>query len=119
MADRQFIDNTCKGTPYDNLCLSILLPDLKSQNTDLTSLALIAVNAVKNRGIQTQQQIQALKNSRPEFTATLVKCAEMYNALVTVDVPLSINALNGGDPKFAEGGMADSNLESLACERSF
>ncbi|KAI3522649.1 hypothetical protein L1887_00597 [Cichorium endivia] len=118
-ADRLLIENTCKGTPSYNLCLSILLADPNSQNADLTGLATIVVYAVKNNGYQTLQQIVALKKSQPELTAALTQCGEVYKAVVDVDVPLSINALNLGNPKYAEDGMADTAVESQACERSF
>ncbi|XP_052620057.1 cell wall / vacuolar inhibitor of fructosidase 1 [Lactuca sativa] len=119
MADRQFIENTCKSTPSYNLCLSILLANPKSQNADLTGLALFVVDAVKNKGVKTLQQIDSLKKSMPELTPTLMQCGDVYKIVVGVDVPLTINALNLGNPKFGEDGMADTTIESQACERSF
>ncbi|CAH1429095.1 unnamed protein product [Lactuca virosa] len=119
MGDRQFIENTCKSTPSYNLCLSILLANPKSQNANLTGLALIVVDAVKNEGVKTLQQIDALKKSLPELTAALTQCGDVYNTIMHVDVPLTINALNLGNPKFGEDGMADTIIESQTCERSF
>ena len=40
-------------------------------------------------------------------------------AVVKADVPSAIQALDGGQPKFAEDGMADTVVEAEACERSF
>nr|KAJ0197672.1 hypothetical protein LSAT_V11C700365600 [Lactuca sativa] len=100
MGDRQFIENICKGTPSYNLCLSILLANPKSQDANLTGLALIVVDAVKNEG-------------------TLMQCGDVYNTIMNVNVPLTINALNLGNPKFGEDGMADTTIESQTCERSF
>ncbi|CAI9293839.1 unnamed protein product [Lactuca saligna] len=119
IGDRQFIENTCKGTPSYNLCLSILLANPKSQNANLTGLALIIVDGVKNEGVKTLQQIDSLKKSLPELTAALMQCGDVYNTIIHVDVPLTINALNLGNPKFGEDGMADITIESQTCERSF
>ncbi|PWA67642.1 Pectinesterase inhibitor [Artemisia annua] len=118
-ADRKFIENTCKGTPNYNLCLSIILADPKSEDAGLTGLALIAVARVKQEGEVTITQINALKSSRPELRPALDYCSQVYNAVVKVDVPMAKDALKHGNPKFGENGMADSAVESQACERSF
>ncbi|PWA67564.1 pectinesterase inhibitor domain-containing protein [Artemisia annua] len=118
-ADRKFIENTCKGTPNSHLCLSIILADPKSKNADLTGLALIAVARVEHEGKVTIKQINALKSSRPKLRPALDNCAQVYDAVVKVDVPMAKDALNLGNPKFGEDGMADSVVESQACERSF
>ncbi|MFS8004132.1 putative pectinesterase inhibitor domain, Cell wall/vacuolar inhibitor of fructosidase [Helianthus anomalus] len=119
MADIQLIKNTCKGTPSPDLCLKILLAEPKSQNADLTGLALIGVDAVNNKGLEILKQIVDLKKSRPELRPALDQCAEVYHAVVEADVPSSRDALRGGMPKFAEDGMADSAVEAQVCERRF
>ncbi|KAM0005633.1 putative pectinesterase inhibitor domain, Cell wall/vacuolar inhibitor of fructosidase [Helianthus debilis subsp. tardiflorus] len=119
MADIQLIENTCKGTPSSSLCLKILLADPKSQNADLTGLALIGVDAVNNKGLEILEQIVALKKSRPELRPVLDHCAEVYHAVVDADVPSSRDALRTGVAKFAEQGMADSAMEAQVCEGSF
>ncbi|KAK9079564.1 hypothetical protein SSX86_001236 [Deinandra increscens subsp. villosa] len=119
MADQKFVENTCKGTPSPNLCLKILLANPKSQNSDLTDLALIGVAAVEDKGLEIIRQIVALKRSSPKLTPTLNHCEEAYHAVVYADVPSSNEALRGGMAKFAEDGMADSAVESQSCERSF
>ncbi|PWA44418.1 Pectinesterase inhibitor [Artemisia annua] len=81
-ADRKFIENTCKGTPNYDLCLSIILADPKSEDADLTGLALIAVTRVEQEGEVTITQINALKSSRPELRPALDYCAQVYNAVV-------------------------------------
>ncbi|KAD4384597.1 hypothetical protein R6Q59_011264 [Mikania micrantha] len=119
MADRKFIENTCKGTPSPKLCLKILLADPKSQHEDLTGLALIGVDAVKDIGVKIIQQVVALKKSRPELKPAIDHCADVYHAVVDADVPSANEALHLGQPMFAEDGMADSAVESQSCERSF
>ncbi|KAF5772584.1 putative pectinesterase inhibitor domain-containing protein [Helianthus annuus] len=119
MADLQLIKNTCKGTPSSSLCLKILLADPKSQNADLTGLALIGVDAINNKGLEILKQIVALKESRPELGPVLDHCAEVYLAVVDADVLSSRDALRTGMAKFAEQGMADSAVEAQVCEGSF
>ncbi|KAI3687644.1 hypothetical protein L1987_81344 [Smallanthus sonchifolius] len=119
MADTKFIENTCKATPSSHLCLKIMLANPKSQNADLTGLALIGVAAVKDKGVEIIQQIVALKKSTPELKQALDYCLDAYHAVVDADVPSSNEALRGGLAKFAEDGMADSVVESQACERRF
>ncbi|KAJ0714955.1 putative pectinesterase inhibitor domain, Cell wall/vacuolar inhibitor of fructosidase [Helianthus annuus] len=119
MADRQFIENTCKGTPSPDLCLEILLASRESENADLTGLALIGVDAVQDRGFEILRQVVDLKNSQPELTPALDICAKVYHAVVDSDVLSSREALRDGVAKFAEDGMADSAVEAQACERSF
>ncbi|XP_022004858.2 cell wall / vacuolar inhibitor of fructosidase 1 [Helianthus annuus] len=119
MTDRQFIENTCKGTPSPDLCLEIPLANRESENANLTGLALIGLDAVQDRGFEILRQVVDLKNSQPELTPTLDICTEVYNVVVDSDVQSSREALRGGLCKFAEDGMADSAVEAQACERSF
>ena len=119
IADRKFIENTCKGTPNYDLCLSIILADPKSEKADLTGLALILVAGVEHKGDETIKQIKDMKSSRPELGPALDYCAQVYDTVVKVNVPEANDALKLGNPKFGEDGMADSAVESQACERSF
>ncbi|GJR36343.1 gypsy type transposase [Tanacetum coccineum] len=119
IADRKFIENTCKGTPNYDLCLSIILADPKSEKADLTSLALIAVAGVEHKGDETIKQIKDLKSSKPELRPALDYCTQVYHTIVKVDVPMANDALKLGNPKFGEDGMADSAVETQACEGSF
>ncbi|KAK1436326.1 hypothetical protein QVD17_02105 [Tagetes erecta] len=119
MADKQFIINTCKSTPSFKLCLNILLSNPKSQNADLTGLALIGVAAVKAKGVNIIQHVANLKKSQPELKPALDHCEDVYHAVVDADVPSANEALRGGMVKFAEDGMADAAVEAKSCERSF
>nr|GEX65898.1 pectinesterase inhibitor [Tanacetum cinerariifolium] len=119
IADRKFIENTCKGTPNYDLCLSTILADPKSEKANLTGLALIAVAGVEHKGDETIKQIKDLKSSKPELRPALDYCTQVYHTIVKVDVPMANDALKLGNPKFGEDGMADSAVETQACERSF
>ncbi|KAL7594298.1 hypothetical protein Lser_V15G27499 [Lactuca serriola] len=119
MADRKLIESTCKATPSYNLCLTTLLSNPKSSSGDVSDLGLIMVGATRVKATQAIQHIKSLYGSHPELRRSLSECAQMYIAVVKADVPSAIQALDGGQPKFAEDGMADTAVEAQACERSF
>ncbi|KAI3792257.1 hypothetical protein L2E82_06132 [Cichorium intybus] len=119
MGDRKLIESTCKATPSYNLCLSTLLSNPKSSSGDVSDLGLIMVGATRVKATQAIQHIKSLYRSHPELRRSLNQCAQMYMAVVKADVPSAIQALDGGQPKFAEDGMADTAVEAQACERSF
>ncbi|KAJ9536343.1 hypothetical protein OSB04_un000479 [Centaurea solstitialis] len=118
-ADMQFIENICKSTPSYDLCIKTVLADPKSKDADLTDLALIVVNALKELGINDINYIKGLENDHPELKVPLDYCADVYNTVVTTDVPLAVTALTQGNPKFGEDGVADAAVEGQACEDTF
>lgn len=120
IADRKFIESVCKSTPSYDLCLKTLLADPKSETADLTNLALIAVYAVRDKGIAIIRHIKNLqKYGRPEFSPALKQCFEVYNTTVVVNVKLAVDALTLGDVKYGEDGMADAAIEAQTCEDAF
>lgn len=118
-ADKTLIETTCKATPSYNLCMSTLLSNPKSSSGDISDLGLIMVGATKAKATRAMQHIKAIYRSRPELKRALNECAKMYMAVVRADVPSAVQALDGGQPKFAEDGMADAAVEAQSCERSF
>ncbi|GKB52881.1 cell wall/vacuolar inhibitor of fructosidase 1-like protein [Tanacetum coccineum] len=56
---------------------------------------------------------------RLELGPALDYCAQVYHTIVDVNVPMANDTLKLGNPEFGEDGMADSVVESQACERSF
>jgi pectinesterase inhibitor-like protein len=46
-------------------------------------------------------------------------CASCYDAILTADIPEAIEALQKGDPKFAENGTNDAAVEATSCEDGF
>ncbi|XP_076932938.1 cell wall / vacuolar inhibitor of fructosidase 1-like [Bidens hawaiensis] len=119
MTDIQFVENTCNNTPSPDLCLPTLLPNPESDNADLTGLALIGVSTVYDKGLEILHQVDELLNSRVELTSALVYCSEVYHAVVDAQVPSSKEALHRGVFRSAESVMADTAVESEACEKSF
>ncbi|XP_024964167.1 cell wall / vacuolar inhibitor of fructosidase 1-like, partial [Cynara cardunculus var. scolymus] len=64
----KFIQDTCKSTPNYDLCVKIILADPKSQDADLTDLALIIVNAVKEKvTADVPEAVTALTQGNPKF----------------------------------------------------
>ncbi|XP_076899379.1 cell wall / vacuolar inhibitor of fructosidase 1-like [Bidens hawaiensis] len=119
LGDKRLIETTCKATPSYNLCMSTLLTNPKSSNGDISDLGLIMVGATKAKATRAIQQIKSIYKSHPELRRSLNECTRRYMAVVQADVPSAVQALDGGQPKFAEDGMADTAVEAQACERSF
>lgn len=46
-------------------------------------------------------------------------CVNSYDAILIADVPKATEALQKGDPKFAEEGSIDAANEAKACECGF
>lgn len=49
----------------------------------------------------------------------LNNCAQMYKTILEADIPEAIEALEKGDPKFAEDGTNDAANEATYCEEDF
>ncbi|KAF7837692.1 cell wall / vacuolar inhibitor of fructosidase 1-like [Senna tora] len=121
-ASESLIEQTCKNTPHESLCLQYMKSDPGSSQADVTGLALIMVDAIKATAQQAQTKIQQeLEKGHGSETEkrALNSCAERYRAVVEGDVPEAIEALQKGDPKFAEQGANDAALEATSCETSF
>ncbi|KAF7837693.1 cell wall / vacuolar inhibitor of fructosidase 1-like [Senna tora] len=80
----------------------------------MTGLALIMVNAIKATAQQAQTKIQQELKGHGSQKKALNSCAERYRAVVEGDVPEAIEALQKGDPKFAEQGANDAALEATS-----
>ena len=113
------IAQTCKNTPYYNLCVTSLTSVPRSSTADVQGLALVMVDIVRAKASTTLKFInQELKRS-PELRRPLRFCASSYDAILTADIPEAIEALQKGDPKFAENGTNDAAVEASSCEDSF
>ncbi|KAL3508193.1 hypothetical protein ACH5RR_033575 [Cinchona calisaya] len=118
-SSNELIESTCKNTPNYQLCVTILLSDSRSFDTDIYGLGLVVVDALKDKATSTVEYINKLKGSNPEFSLPLIQCSIMYNAILKADIPQAIEGLRKGVPKFAEDGMADTAVEVQGCENSF
>ncbi|KAK7400692.1 hypothetical protein VNO78_11958 [Psophocarpus tetragonolobus] len=117
--DVKLIEQTCKNTPLPNLCLQLLKPDPRSPSADVRGLALIIVDVLKARSKEGANKVNQLLKSGGGDIKVLNFCAEVYKLLLTANVPVAINALELGDPKFAENAVSDAALEVMNCEDDF
>ncbi|CAH9108575.1 unnamed protein product [Cuscuta europaea] len=114
------IGTTCKNTPNYKLCFNTLSSDPKASKGDLTTLALIMVDAVKSKANQTAAVISGLQPGRSKPAAAALKeCDFQYKVILTTSVPEAVEALTKGDPKFAEDGVVGSASCAAACESAF
>ncbi|KAL7080832.1 hypothetical protein ACP275_14G002800 [Erythranthe tilingii] len=97
--DQNLIESTCKNTPIYQLCIATLRADPGSAAADVAGLALIMIEAVEAKSKE----------------ALSAQCKEEYKAVLEGDVPVAKSAVRG-NPKFAEGGMADAKVEADDCE---
>ncbi|XP_065860189.1 cell wall / vacuolar inhibitor of fructosidase 1-like [Euphorbia lathyris] len=116
--DANIVDQTCKQTPHYDLCLKFLNSDPRSSTADVTGLALILMDLLKNETTKSVQFVKQLRGKRPDLEKPLKSCDSDYDAILTADVP-AIQALELGNPRFAEDGMNDVDIEATSCENEF
>ncbi|KAF3657138.1 putative cell wall / vacuolar inhibitor of fructosidase 1-like [Capsicum annuum] len=119
--NNNLVETTCKNTPNYNLCIKTLLSDERSTSSDITTLALIVVDAIKVKANQALEIISTLRSSSPPeaWRIPLKDCAFSYKVILTVSLPEAIEALTKGNPKFAEDGMVGCFGVSQDCEENF
>ncbi|XP_059289405.1 cell wall / vacuolar inhibitor of fructosidase 1-like [Lycium ferocissimum] len=115
------VETTCKNTPNYALCVKTLRSDKRSEKGDITTLALIMVDAIKSKANQAANMISKLRHSNPPaaWKDALKDCAFSYKVILTASMPEAIEALTKGDPKFAEDGMVGSSGDAQECEDYF
>ncbi|OWM71088.1 cell wall / vacuolar inhibitor of fructosidase 2-like [Punica granatum] len=114
------IEQTCKLTPFPDLCLSALHSSPGSSSTDLHGLAGIMANSVLQNANQTLDQIQQLLDrspADPETEHSLAYCAELYIPVVKYNLPQAIDALSKGRLGFAAYAINDAVNEAQECEK--
>ncbi|TKY72473.1 Cell wall / vacuolar inhibitor of fructosidase 1 [Spatholobus suberectus] len=116
--DVKLIEQTCRQTPNPNLCVRLLEADPRSRSADVRGLALIMVDVIKARGNEALNKINQLLRGGGEKRA-LSSCADKYRAILQGDVPQATQALQFGNPKFAEDAASDSAVEATSCEGGF
>ncbi|KAI4334777.1 hypothetical protein L6164_013487 [Bauhinia variegata] len=119
--DVALIRAICKRTPDYYVCVHSLRSDPTSSHADVRGLAQIMVQVMKGRANDAMQKIIQLlqKGTDPKQKKALSSCADDYKAILEADVPMAIEALEKGDPKFAEDGANDAALEANSCEENF
>ncbi|XP_030520831.2 cell wall / vacuolar inhibitor of fructosidase 1-like isoform X2 [Rhodamnia argentea] len=114
------IDQTCRLTPFYDLCLSSLRSDPESGTADVRGLACIMAGSVLASASRTLDQIQELlgRAPDPESEQPLAYCAELYIPVVKYTLPQAIDALDKGQLGFAEYGLSESGKEAEECEKN-
>ncbi|KDP27950.1 hypothetical protein JCGZ_19030 [Jatropha curcas] len=119
-SDANLIVQTCKNSPNYNLCVNSLRSDSRSTKADSQGLALIMVHVLKNRATETLQVIKQELKRNPRLRKELSSCVENYDVgILSADIPVAIEALEKGDPKFAETAARDAADEASFCEENF
>ncbi|XP_027333209.1 cell wall / vacuolar inhibitor of fructosidase 1-like [Abrus precatorius] len=119
--DEKTIENTCKKTPNYSVCLQSLKANPGSSGADVNGLAQIMVKVMKakaNDGLKKIHELQRL-GAGPTQRKALSSCADKYKAILIADIPQATEALQKGDPKFAEDGANDAANEATYCESDF
>ncbi|KAL7123735.1 hypothetical protein ABFS83_14G002700 [Erythranthe nasuta] len=116
--DENLIETTCKNTPIYQLCIATLRADPGSNAADVAGLALIMIGAVEAKSKEALSAVKNLLKSGSGNTEALKQCKDKYKAVLEGDVPVAKSAVRG-NPKFAEGGMADAKVEADDCEDGF
>ncbi|PHU25251.1 hypothetical protein BC332_03583 [Capsicum chinense] len=119
--NNNLVETTCKNTPNYNLCVKSLLPNKRSISGDITTLALIVVDAIKAKVNQSSKRILMLSSSSPPeaWRVPLKECTLSYKVILTVSLPEAIEALTKGNPKFTEDDMVGYFGASQDCEENF
>ncbi|MED6169961.1 hypothetical protein PIB30_026008 [Stylosanthes scabra] len=116
--DENLIESTCRRTPNYNVCIQSLKSNPASLGADIRGLAQIMVKVMAskaNDAINIIHQLQ--RGSGP--SSGLTSCAGKYNAILVGDIPQATQALQGGNPKFAESAANDAANEATFCENGF
>ncbi|OIW00163.1 hypothetical protein TanjilG_29153 [Lupinus angustifolius] len=108
------IEDTCHKTPYYDVCINSLNSSPGSSSADVSGLALIMVKVIETKANVALNKIHELQKSGS--SAGLTSCASKYNAILVADIPSATEALQKGNPKFAEDGANDAANEATYCQ---
>ncbi|XP_004508119.1 cell wall / vacuolar inhibitor of fructosidase 1-like [Cicer arietinum] len=112
------IQQTCRKTPNYGLCIQYLNGSPGSSTADVNGLAQIMVNVIKTKASIALNKIHQIIGRSAQKVA-LNSCVDKYNAVLVADIPQAIQALQRGNPKFAEDGANDAAVEANSCENGF
>ncbi|CAN1190394.1 Cell wall / vacuolar inhibitor of fructosidase 1 [Linum perenne] len=115
------IDQTCKKTPFYDLCAATLHSNSSASSaSDIKSLASSATNLVLSNATDTLTYIQLqLKQARdPKLEKALANCAELYIPVVKYNLPQAIEAFVRGYYGFTKYALSDASKQADACQKS-
>ncbi|KAK4766936.1 hypothetical protein SAY87_023780 [Trapa incisa] len=114
------IDQTCKRTPYEDLCISSLTSNPnRSRAAGVKELAGMVLDSVLLNATDTLAFTRLLidRTIDPEVERPLDYCAELYIPVVKFTVPQGRDAFYRGQYKFAEYCLTDAARQADACEK--
>ena len=117
MAD--LVDDTCRQTPNNVLCVETLRADPGSTGADVRGLAIIIMDKINEKGLATVEQINNLLASTidPKRMDALRSCLRYYNnGVLGLDVMGAKQALEKGNPILATQLMNDAAGNARNCE---
>ncbi|XP_020234156.1 cell wall / vacuolar inhibitor of fructosidase 1 [Cajanus cajan] len=117
--DVNLIVKTCNQTPNPNLCIKLLEADPRGRSADVSGLALITVDVIKAKANEGLNKINQLLKGGGNNKRALLSCVDKYKTILVADIPQATQALNFGNPKFAEDATSDSVVEATSCEEGF
>ncbi|XP_058083890.1 pectinesterase inhibitor-like [Magnolia sinica] len=118
--DTELIQNTCKQTLYNDLCVSSLTSDPASSTADLPSLAIIALKLAYASALNMEKVIedQSKVTTDPFMQQCLSDCTE--NFLDAIDqVEDSISALDSKGYSDVNTWVTAAMADSESCEEEF
>ncbi|KAJ8767308.1 hypothetical protein K2173_017352 [Erythroxylum novogranatense] len=118
-SDAHFIDGICKHTPNYKKCVSIIHSDPRRSATDVSGLAIIVVDALKTKSQAVMKLLRFKRSKLPALKLAYDSCISYYDAIINADIVEAREALEKGDPKFAQNGMNDAANEASFCETEF
>ncbi|KAH7513500.1 cell wall / vacuolar inhibitor of fructosidase 1 [Ziziphus jujuba] len=119
--DGNLIKQTCKNTPYFQVCYNSLSSDPHSSKADAPGLALIAVNKISENATSILHYIKAVYIETRDLAVktALHGCNEVYNTVVNILIPEANEELTKGNYKFATDGITNTGREAQKCENYF
>lgn len=77
------------------------------------------MKAKANYALKRIQELQRVGAGPNKQRRALSSCVDKYKTVLIADVPQATEALQKGDPKFAEDGANDAANEATYCETDF
>ncbi|XP_058757447.1 cell wall / vacuolar inhibitor of fructosidase 1-like [Vicia villosa] len=113
------VQQTCSMTPNPALCIQYLNTDPKSSTSDVNGLAQIMFDVLKLKANIAIGKINQLTRSIPtKQNDAVLSCIISYRSIL-VDVWLSTQALQDGNPNFAVHNAEYAASDVNDCENAF
>lgn len=113
------VEKVCKATPNYERCMKVLSADPRAPHADITTLAVIMIDADKAKSEETVGLIKDLQKTRPDLKVPLEQCDFIYEvAILKVLIPDTYETVRE-DPKVVESSMGRVAMQAQRCENYF